>query len=88
MAGEVAPGSDGGVPAPPYANGTNGGAYERHKDTLMMWSFIGCVAIMGALAGFCLVKPPEEWNLINTVIGILKDFGLIILGRYAGTVRK
>src|SRR6187549_545512 len=68
-------------PIPVVMTDENGNTLKV-RDRLMGYSFILCVVIMGTLAGVCMFKPPQDWNVINTVIGHLKEFALVILTGY------
>jgi len=54
------------------------------RDRLMGYVLMAAIGAMSGLAVACLFHPPQEWQIVSTVIANLKDVILMILaGHFA-----
>ena len=44
---------------------------------VILWTVVLALTAIGAV---CIFKPPQEWTLLSTVVGVLKDLAFMIAG--------
>lgn len=44
---------------------------------LILWTVVIALTSLGAV---CIFKPPQEWTLLSTVVGALKELAFMIAG--------
>jgi hypothetical protein len=46
-----------------------------------------CVVIQGALGGIVVFYPPQDWNLLNSIVQALKELSFMIAGGWLALLR-